>query len=110
MASEKYFADAIAVALTVADEWPYQLRRRNRSSALTSKQGNKRMPALMCYYEYKAVTFNGNIVTVKSETQEHAIAELHDAASDVGSCVKKIFSKHCMVRKPRGNGYWRFPA
>jgi hypothetical protein len=39
MASEKYFADAIAVALTTADEWPYQLRRRNEQQA--NKETNK---------------------------------------------------------------------
>jgi hypothetical protein len=62
------------------------------------------------YYEYKATTFNGNVVTAKGETPEHAIAELHDAASDLGSCIKKIISWHCMVLKPRGNGYWRMPV
>lgn len=61
------------------------------------------------YYEYKATTFNGNVVTAKGETQEHAIAELHDAASDVGSCIKKIIAKNCMVLNSSGK-YWRMPA
>lgn len=60
------------------------------------------------YYEYKATTFNGNTVIGKGETQERAVSTLHDAAADVGSCVKKVITKNCMVLGISGK-YFRTP-
>lgn len=67
----------------------------------------------MATYEYKAATFNGNIVVGKGSTIELAEQAAIDAASALGSCIRKTISvQECVASYAEGKKAftWKFPA
>ena len=67
----------------------------------------------MTYYEYKAATFNGNVVVGTGATLDAARKDATDAASALGSCIRKVISvRTCVATYAEGKkAYtWKFPV
>ena len=67
----------------------------------------------MTYFEYKAATFNGNVVVGIGATIDAARKDAIDAASALGSCIRKVISvRTCVAVYTEGKKAftWKFPA
>ena len=67
----------------------------------------------MFYFEYKAQTFNGNVVVGTGASLDAARKGASDAAEALGSCIRKVVSvRKCVATYAEGEKAftWKFPV
>ena len=67
----------------------------------------------MFYFEYKAQTFNGNLVVGRGATLDSARRDATEAAEALGTCIRKVVSvRKCVATYAEGEKAftWKFPV